>query len=285
MSDSVFLLGLGAQKAGTSWLHQMLSTSPETDMGFLKEYHVFDGLTVPGSGRVRPTLVNAIRRLRLSGRHNRYVLGTYLRSGPVRAFYRDPCAYFDYFAERLAQPGIRLTGDLTPDYSALSLDTMRDIREGFEARGVPVRAVLLMRDPVARCWSHIRMEERNRGYGDRALRDFRQAYASDRLKMRTRYDLTLERAFEAFGRDAVHVALFEELFEEGVLGEICAFLGIRPISGDKSRVVNASPKKSSLPYDLRRTAAEHYGAVYRYAADLMGEDRIRARWSNASLVL
>ena len=42
-----FILGVGCQKGGTSWLHSQLDKSHHTDFGFLKEYHVFDVLDVP----------------------------------------------------------------------------------------------------------------------------------------------------------------------------------------------------------------------------------------------
>ena len=41
-SQKTFVLGVGAQKAGTSWLHHQLASRADTDFGFLKEYHVFD---------------------------------------------------------------------------------------------------------------------------------------------------------------------------------------------------------------------------------------------------
>ena len=34
----VFLLGIGAQKAGTTWLHAQLNRRRDADFGFLKEY-------------------------------------------------------------------------------------------------------------------------------------------------------------------------------------------------------------------------------------------------------
>ena len=46
-----FLLGLGAQKAGTAWMHRYLESSPQCDPGFRKEYHVWDALDLP-SGRL-----------------------------------------------------------------------------------------------------------------------------------------------------------------------------------------------------------------------------------------
>ncbi len=45
-TDGIFLLGVGAQKAGTSWLHQQLHSRPDANFGFCKEYHIHDVLTV-----------------------------------------------------------------------------------------------------------------------------------------------------------------------------------------------------------------------------------------------
>lgn len=42
----IFLLGVGTQKSGTSWLYTQLQKSPETNMGLLKEYHIWDALFI-----------------------------------------------------------------------------------------------------------------------------------------------------------------------------------------------------------------------------------------------
>ena len=52
-TPGVFLLGVGAQKAGTSWLHQQLHQRSDADFGFLKEYHIHDALTIPKLERFR----------------------------------------------------------------------------------------------------------------------------------------------------------------------------------------------------------------------------------------
>lgn len=39
-----FLLGVGCQKDGTTWVHDYLSTHRKVDMGFEKEYHIIDAL-------------------------------------------------------------------------------------------------------------------------------------------------------------------------------------------------------------------------------------------------
>ena len=49
-----FLLGVGAQKAGTSWLHDQLNRRHDADFGFLKEYHIFDALELEHFSSFRP---------------------------------------------------------------------------------------------------------------------------------------------------------------------------------------------------------------------------------------
>lgn len=68
--------------------------------------------------------------------------------------------YYGYFANLLAAPDIRLTGDITPSYSGLSAATLAEIRDGMATRGVPTRVVFMMRDPVERSWSALRMSRR-----------------------------------------------------------------------------------------------------------------------------
>jgi hypothetical protein len=39
-----FILGVGAQKGGTTWLHRQLNKNKNIDLGFRKEYHIFDAI-------------------------------------------------------------------------------------------------------------------------------------------------------------------------------------------------------------------------------------------------
>jgi hypothetical protein len=40
----IFILGVGAQKGGTTWLHRQLNNNKNIDLGFRKEYHIFDAI-------------------------------------------------------------------------------------------------------------------------------------------------------------------------------------------------------------------------------------------------
>ena len=44
MKFKTFVLGLGAQKSGSTWLHSYLNHFSFSDFGPVKEYHIWDGV-------------------------------------------------------------------------------------------------------------------------------------------------------------------------------------------------------------------------------------------------
>ena len=194
----MFALGLGCQKGGTSWLHDYLAASPACDPGFRKEYHVFDGLDLPSEAWMRRRVVaragKAVEALERGVPANVDALRQ-------AAFYADPTTYFDYFTSLLARPGVSLTCDITPSYALLPATRLASIRDGFAERGVPTVPVFLLRDPVERIWSMVRMNQQRRpdDFPGPTSDWVRRLYAQDDHALRTRYDLTLTALDEAFG--------------------------------------------------------------------------------------
>ena len=108
----VFILGVGAQKSGTTWLHQYLQRHPNANMGFAKEYHIFDALYVNEVG---------IRKKWFQDRISKFSnpLTRMTESDIFTAkFLSNTEFYFDYF-EMLAnsRTDTILTGDITPSYA------------------------------------------------------------------------------------------------------------------------------------------------------------------------
>lgn len=226
----VFLLGVGAQKAGTTWLYHYLRTAPGAFLGDTKEWHHWDALHLPESKhfdlreRRADYLPEALDLLRkATGRKRKHFFLS-------RDFQRNPERYFDYFAAQLDQPGVQLTGDLTPAYAGLPSHVLAQIRDGFAARGIAVKVIFLMRDPVSRCLSAARMYRRLgrsiEGYDARlpesmALDAF---LASPDTALRTRYDRTDRRLRAVFSDAMVYVGLYETMFREDELrrlGDFC----------------------------------------------------------------
>ena len=125
-----FVLGLGAQKCGTTWLHSYLSGLNGVDLGFAKEYRTFD--PHPSSVQLRRR-ISAIRLLILEA------LSSHTDSSAARQarFLLNRRLYYDYFAGLLDQPGVTATGDISPAYSGLKAPVLHSIRDNFARRESP----------------------------------------------------------------------------------------------------------------------------------------------------
>ena len=216
-SDATFLLGVGAQKAGTSWLHDQLHRRKDADFGFLKEYHVFDALELERFANFRPKRPTPLK----------------WRTWRRARFIARPERYFDYFASRLKPPRIRLTGDITPSYAGLSAESYQRIQKAFAQRGVQTRAVFIMRDPVERFLSQQRMQLRKRGLltPEHEIEHLNKASLKllKRESPRNDYPATLDALRGGLAESEIFIGLYETLFTAATIGS-CA-----GISASRSR--------------------------------------------------
>lgn len=293
-TKGTFLLGVGAPKAGTSWLHAKLARHPQCNMGFIKEYHVFDVLHVPDCigfrERTEKTLRDAWRKpyRLLKPRNARFTMRMWKRN----AIYKDPERYFDYFASLLEKPGVRLTGDITPAYAALPEEALVHIRDGFAKRGIDMRVVYLMRDPVERCWSAVRMHRQRpaRSEADAVNQAAEEAshlesrYRSERFQLRGNYHETLARLHAVFRPEQLYIQLYEQLFSQEEAQKIAAFLGLDEL-GDEDLRVNTTRKEVTLPSELREDIARFYAPAYEAAAAEFSPETILALWPSAAGIL
>ena len=277
-APGVFLLGVGAQKAGTSWLHKQLHSRPDADFGCLKEYHVHDARTIPALARFRRVSIRAKEpRTWIQPR-------TLMRQW----FIRNPKHYTDYFAWLLKRPRfrgnqIRLTGDITPSYALLSAETLGEIKTNFEQRGIPVKPVFLMRDPLERLISSQRMKLRKQGLRDPAaeIETLRQRVAKGR-GLRSNYGQTLAALDQAFGLENCFVGLFETLFTPGTYAELCSFLGIPYEEPSWSEKINVSATSTVIPDDLLATMGRMHADDLRRATEALPSADFQTLWPTTS---
>ena len=90
--------------------------------------------------------------------------------------------YFIYFSMVLKNGGIAL--DITPSYAGLSAHRFNFINTKFIERGVQVKCIFIMRDPVKRCISAFNMN-RNKSQDGRAHEGIR-------------FDIAPQEAFKEF---------------------------------------------------------------------------------------
>lgn len=271
LRQRAFVLGLGAQKCGTTWLHRYISQFDAADLGPLKEYHVWDALAVPSCADQRVRVGSLVGRA-FSGR---------LQSGEwIRwRLQRSPAAYFAYFAALAARDGVTITGDITPSYCALPVATLSIIRAACASYGFALRPVFLMRDPVDRCWSQLRMiASKGRGglprVGDPALAALLPEFClREEFALRTDYPGTLARISEAFRADEVHIGFYETMFSPGEIERVSAFLGIPARPHFACQLVHRGQDADLLP-EIARSARTLLEPIYRQCAELYPETKL-----------
>jgi hypothetical protein len=236
--NGTFVLGLGAQKAGSSWLHAQLNRRRDAEFGFLKEYHIHDALTLPEAG--------------FSNRRQRSLIKP--RTWRRQRFIAQPQRYYDYFTSLLRRPGIQLTGDITPSYSALSPLTLQEILANFEQREISVRPVFLMRDPIERIISSQRMQLRkqNQLNHDAEVNALRQLCMErpERVNLRSDYGHTLMALSQIFDPSACFIDLYERLFTPESWQRLCDVLNVPYEEPDWEQQVNVSRTNTSIPDDV-----------------------------------
>jgi len=283
MVAPALLFGLGATRAGTSWLYAYLAGHPECHFRTVKELHYFDLVESGGwdwwlaaLGARRAAL--ALRRDRTAAGPGRAALDRRVAdydglTAILAARRADDAAYRDFVLGG-ARPGVRLAGDITPAYGLLSEATLGRM-QGL----APVtRFVYLLRDPVARLWSNIRqvVPGRRGAAADpaaRALHVFDRFLAGKEGEILRRCDYagTLARLARALRPENLLVLFHETLFAEPALRRLCAFLGIDFRPADTARRVNEA---LALPLDARRQAAARRFLMPQY-------DFVRATFGEA----
>lgn len=279
--SKVFLLGVGAQKAGTSWLHQQLHSRPDADFGFLKEYHLHDARTVPGLGHYEPAAIHPFQA-------NTWLKPRSLRR---RRFFNKPELYYDYFAWLLNRPRFRnrtihLTGDITPSYGALSAETLRTIQEEFNQRSISVRPVFVMRDPIERIISSQRMKLRKAGIRSaeeeiQALSQLAQQRPL-RVSLRSNYGQTLTALNGSFGLEHCFIDLYERLFQKNTYQRLCHFLGVPYREPRWQERVNASATTTVIPNDVLAVLGEWQAPALAAARKALPQVDFEALWPTAA---
>lgn len=222
-------LCIGAQKSGTTWLHDNLVRHPQIWLPPIKEIHYFDrphdSLTARLFGQA-VRLRKGRQHLRRTVRHSitghasardlawawRYALGR-----------RSDDWYASLFEQR---PGF-VTGEICPGYARLSVEVIQRI-----GRLMPEgRIVYLLRHPIERAWSAAVMH-----FNDSGVRDFRRTdpieieawLGRPKTLEHAGYVGAIERWRSVFA-DRLLIGFYDELRADPgqFLGRIQRFLGVR----------------------------------------------------------
>lgn len=295
----IFVLGVGAQKSGTSWLYTYLEEHPAGAFPVEKQIALFNAEFHPAEEKGTYVFkLNKLKRqiekrieLAKEGdpRKNAEAFVGLLEN---MAVLYEPSRYVPYFRMLLeTKPGATLTGDISPEYAKLKGGQFDTVRTRLVEGGFRPRVVYLMRDPVERCYSQLRMQDRWAASGKRPEKDapaaarFREDAVSRKAAELTRYDKTITRLEKAFPPEEIFYGFYEELFQESEIRRLCAFLGIDYRTADFERTVNASPRTEEISDEDRANVRAFYAEVYAFVRARFGAERVDRLWGADGPVL
>lgn len=281
--------GIGAQKAGTTWLYEQLRAHPDVHMGDVKEVHYWDTIYFPHLPYYKPTAEKEFERLSRMPfllRSLRYGLTGQARKLLQAERYRQALsggehsgrAYQAFLME--GWQGEPVVGDISPGYAMLE-------PQGFAAMNAAApdaRFLFIMRDPISRLWSAMR-HNRSRGFinGDKNA-DLGEAFtraleAPDKgPMMMTDYATTIRNLEAAVPPERIGYFFFETLFSQESVDRISEFLGIGWMQADAGQVVNPGSDPGLHPSpELTRLAFTKLSGVYSFVYEKFGS-RVPPDW-------
>lgn len=285
----IFVLGLGIQKCGTTWLHRHLCEHPSSQLSanFNKE------LNLASNGYRRAEPIWRRPRAWWLKRQCFIIHGLHWASGEKGDFHRPMLGMDrlqlnrDFAASgahnvlflRHAQQGF--VGDVSPDYAVAAEADLRALRHELEM-DFDLRTFVIWRDPVNRLESALRHTQRDGlKNGEASLLHFAATGELRSWAWNSNYERAVGR-LDAVFPEAMHL-VYEELFGpsgQTQLDLLHNHLGIASIPGIFGQAFNAAePGQQALSPELRASAREHLDRQYEVMAERLGRARLASIWN------
>ena len=262
-------LCIGAQKAGTTWLHLNLKRHPECWLPPFKELSYFN---IPRASPIRSLISRRypfrMARLQLAG-----AVASRLRGHkPAELAWLARFVLLPrgdrWYRSLFRDTGDRISGEATPQYAAMPEARIRHARRMYP----DARIVYVLRDPIARSWSSVKHHATwglGKSVGDFTPAElYRMAFFPHIVKHSSYLD-NLDRWRRVFPEEQILVTFFEDLVADprSFLARILEFLGSPTRARDLPAAVD----------ELRDLVAFAYGRLaYIQDADSQRRlDRVR----------
>ncbi len=293
MSDAPnFLFCVGAQKSGTTWLHDYFMAHPDVHVPVNKEMHYFSSRYGEESWAIVQRRLNnfssALERRVKRGSAGQTQQDNAQRSLNLLRMHMDDSPDHGVYRELMltGRTTERLVADISPTYALIGAEAYRDML-GFEPAA---KFLFIMRDPLDRLLSSLRMF-----HGDGVARiktgeapDFEticKAYLAgglEHIRRRSDYATTLEALTEVVPEAQRLVVLYEEMFTPEGVAQICDFAGIEAVPAEFGKVVRQG-KAQPLSDEIMRQLEETVAPVREAVAGRFGIDVSNA-WPERELM-
>lgn len=292
----IFLLGIGVQKAGTTWMHRHLVKHPDTAFrrNFTKEFSL-----VQFPYRRQPSIFREPKRwwkmMRCNSdlRRHKYkkmgsdfsrpilnqprheVMKRFASSGAMHRL------FLQWSKPSPDHPRGLVVGDITPNYVLSQNGGLQDLVKRLE-KDFEVRTLLMWRDPLERLESgmkHVTRDEVKKGV--RNLEQFCRYGLMEGWALYSHYVRAAEFVDSDFS-DSFEL-VYEELFGPDGQTHLDAFhdwLGIRRMPGNFDvRVHGAGAGSTALTPEQRASARKFLQIQYDVMEERLGRERLASIWN------
>jgi len=232
-----FLLCVGSERCGTSWLYNFIKQLEGVNLGDFKEYHFFDSLNIP---------------------EFKYYADMNKKHDIFYKFYENDKNYFDYFKNILNDNS--LTGDFSPGYSALPENVLLNIKETFNKLNVDVKTILLFRDPISRHISatNMRIKREHIKLSDQEYNDLLIKNMQDEVfKIHSSYIESHIKFIKIFKNNHKTIK-YENLFQENTINGLCNFLNLNIIKPNFNIKINDSEYNNNIYDNTFKSLKDYY---------------------------
>lgn len=268
---------IGAQKAGTTWLYDTLRQSDQVHFSRNKELHYFD-VTAGKAKQVFEMRINSVetlaRRLvpQLGPRNSQNLRQLRDLTALLQIYTGEPgdhSHYINYLLDRYA--GQPVICDITPAYAVLDRGVFAQM-----ARIGSAKFIFILRDPVDRMWSQIRMAVKSENPNTRTFQNDCIARAQRLIDTgrlgnieRADYQRTITELEAVIPREQIQYLFFERLFQPRTMDEVFEFLGIAPYAITPEKHSNLGVA-ASLPHEIRIAFQSAFARQYEFVQDRFG---------------
>jgi hypothetical protein len=260
--DTTLVLGIGAPRAGTTWLATYLNRHPQFYMSPLKELHYFDARFLPDTcAYFDHVYIHSLLTLGETVDNRDHIR---MRVDMIE----DPRLYLKYFEQYVASE--RCFGEFSPAYCLLE----RTMIEEISAMHPSVKFIFLLRNPVDRFISNafymLHSLDIDLGHPDGYILS---CLNSRHLLVRADYRRTMGQYDRAAPGQILYL-FYERLFCDDTIRRVCEFCAIDFLPGRYDLRINAS--KSAVADRLgpgtRRQVYRRLADQYAFVRDYFAGD-------------
>lgn len=277
-------LGIGAHKAGTTWLYVQLKKHPEIWMPPIKELHYFDRSPQYPSPNFLST-ASPFARLYGSKPWERPRMISGIKDVSKHIFKGDIeqaiwwCKwkfgnYNDKWYKQLFEQArlFDACGEITPSYSILESHDIKRIKE----INPEMKIIFFIRNPIERAWSAIRSAIYNMhlNIGYNSCPQIISALNEPRMILRGNYERTLDVYLSHFSSSQILVCFFDAIKHNPLvlMQDITDFLNVKklaPLAIDSNTLINSTPNYE-IPHLVKEYLYEVYSPMINRISNLFG---------------